>query len=355
MNPMNDLTVALSGRLMRTGGPRRAVLRGPRSRCRRLAPGGCGVILAIIVCTHAWPTALSGAPQDPEALPGGARWELRLLDRESGVSLGGVLVSFPGLGESRVTDSRGVAPVPPGTGDSVRVVATRVGYAAVDTVVVPPAGGTGLDLPMVRSAIALGTLTVEAERAAANSRELARRMFEREVAVGAVGMTRAGVRAVPAVGEADVFRSLQSVSGVTSINDFGAEMFVRGGDADQVAVLVDGAPVFGPYHMFGMIGVFNPDAIESTELYKGSIPARYGGSLSGVVSARQGTGMAEGATFSGGLSALCLRTALNGALPWAHGWWRGGRPPWMWRGFRCHTPSTTSTWPFTCIPRRSTA
>ncbi|MDE2793724.1 MAG: TonB-dependent receptor plug domain-containing protein [Gemmatimonadota bacterium] len=274
-----------------------------------------------IVCLHPWPTALSGTPQDPEASPGDARWELRVVDSESGVPLGGVLVSFPGLGETRVTGSLGVAPVPPGTGDSVRVVATRVGYRAVDTVVVPPAGETRIDLPLVRSAIALATLTVEAERAGANSRELARQMFEREVAVGAVGMTRAGVRAVPAVGEPDVFRSLQSVSGVTSINDFGAEMFVRGGDADQVAVLVDGAPVFGPYHMFGMIGVFNPDAIESTELYKGSIPARYGGSLSGVVAARHGTGIADRASFIGGLSALGLRTALNGALPGAHGRW----------------------------------
>ena len=273
------------------------------------------------MCLHAWPTALSGALQDPEAPSGDAGWELRVLDSESGVPLGGVLVSFPGLGASGVTDSLGIAPVPPGIRDSLRVVATRVGYSAMDTVVAPPATGSALDLPLVRSAVALAALTVKAERAGANSRELARRIFEREVAVGAVGMTRAGVRAVPAVGEADVFRSLQSVSGVTSVSDFGAEMFVRGGDADQVAVLVDGAPVFGPYHMLGLIGVFNPDAIESTELYKGSIPARYGGSLSGVVSVRQATGAADGASFSGGLSALGLRAAMKGALPWAHGRW----------------------------------
>ena len=73
--------------------------------------------------------------------------------------------------------------------------------------------------------------------------------------------------------------------------------------------------------MFGVFGVFNSDAIESTEFYKGSIPARYGGSLSGVVSARQGTGVAGGMSFSGGLSVLGLRGAMNGALPWAHGRW----------------------------------
>ena len=246
---------------------------------------------------------------------------LRVLDKESGVALGGVLVFFPGLAESRVTDSLGVVPLPAGIRDSVRVITTHVGYSAVDTVVTAPASGTTLDLLLVRSAIALAPLTVKAERAGVNSRELARQMFEREVAIGAVGMTRAEVQAVPAVAETDVFRSLRSVPGVTSINDFGAEMFVRGGDADQVAVLLDGAPVFGPYHMFGVFGVFNSDAIESTEFYKGSIPARYGGSLSGVVSARQGTGVAGGMSFSGGLSVLGLRGAMNGALPWAHGRW----------------------------------
>ena len=246
---------------------------------------------------------------------------LRVLDKESGVALGGVLVFFPGLAESRVTDSLGVVPLPAGIRDSVRVITTHVGYSAVDTVVTAPASGTTLDLLLVRSAIALAPLTVKAERAGVNSRELARQMFEREVAIGAVGMTRAEVQAVPAVAETDVFRSLRSVPGVTSINDFGAEMFVRGGDADQVAVLLDGAPVFGPYHMFGVFGVFNSDAIESTEFYKGSIPARYGGSLSGVVSARQGTGVAGGMSFSGGLSVLGLRGAMNGALPRAHGRW----------------------------------
>ena len=211
-------------------------------RHRRFRTSARTVAMLVGICLQAWPGAVSGFAQDPED-PRGASWMLRVLDKESGVPLGGVLVSSPGLAESRVTDSLGVASVPPGIRDSVRVVATRVGYSAMDTVVTSPASGTTLDLPLARSAIVLASLTVEAERAGANSRELARQMFEREVAIGAVGMTQAEVRAVPAVAEADIFRSLQSLSGVTSISDFGAEMFVRGGDADQVAVLLDGAPV----------------------------------------------------------------------------------------------------------------
>ena len=259
---------------------------------------------------------LSGVAQDPQE----GDWGLRIVDQESGVPLAGVHVSFPDLSESRVSDSLGVVSAAPGA-DLLRIVATRVGYSRMDTVVARPESGTMVELGLTRSAIGLPSLTVQAVRAGTDSRELARQMFDREVAIGAVGMTRTEVRAVPTVAENDVFRSLQSVSGVASINDFGAELFVRGGSADQIAVLLDGAPVFGPYHMFGMFSLFNPDIIESAELYKGSIPARYGGSLSGVVSARQRAGGATGTRFSGGLSAVGLRVASDGGLPWADGRW----------------------------------
>lgn len=272
--------------------------------------------LVVAVALSLWASAVFGVSQEPPA----GNWSLRLVDTESDAPLAGVHLSFPDLSESGVTDSLGVASLA-SEADLLRIVATRVGYARMDTVVARPEDGTMVELRLTRSTIALPSLTVQAVRSGTDSRQLARQMFEREVAIGAVGMTRTEVRAVPAVAETDVFRSLQSVSGVASVNDFGAELFVRGGSADQVAVLLDGAPVFGPYHMFGMFGLFNPDVVESAELYKGSIPARYGGSLSGVVSARQRTGGTTGTRVSGGLSGVGLRAALDGRLPSSDGRW----------------------------------
>lgn len=266
--------------------------------------------LVVAIVLSSCPNAVSAVSQVPPA----DNWGLRFVDQESGAPLAGVHVSLPDLSESRVTDSLGIAALG-SDADSLRIVATRVGYARMDTVVARPEGGATVELRLTRSTIVLPSLTVQAVRAGTDSRELGRQMFEREVAIGAIGMTRTEVRAVPAVAETDVFRSLQSVSGVASVNDFGAELFVRGGSADQIAVLLDGAPVFGPYHMFGMFGLFNPDVVESAELFKGSIPARYGGSLSGVVSARQRAGGTTGTRFSGGLSGVGLRAAVDGGLP----------------------------------------
>ena len=88
-----------------------------------------------------------------------------------------------------------------------------------------------------------------------------------------------------------------------------------------MSVLFDGAPVFGPYHMFGMFGLFNTDAIESVELYRGAIPTRYGGSLSGVLDVRPRVGTRSGPRFGGGLSMLGVRLGAAGSAPWADGEW----------------------------------
>ncbi len=230
-------------------------------------------------------------------------------------------MSFPGLGESQISDSIGEVRGPPDAAGSVRIVAQLLGYADLDTTVVVPHEGETVELRLARSAVRLPPLTVEADRAGADSRELARQMFDREVAVGALAVTLTEVTAVPAIGEADVFRSLESFSGVTSTTDFSSEMYVRGGDFDQVTVLFEGAPVFGPYHMFGMFGLFNADAIESAEFYKGAIPARYGGALSGVLATRQRVGATSGSRFRGGLSMLGLRLSAVGGAPWGDAQW----------------------------------
>ncbi len=262
--------------------------------------------------------ALAGsAPPSPTfaaQAPDSGVWAVRTVDRPSGQPVSDAFVDFPEHGASGVTDDRGLVNGH-GTGPAVRVLARRLGYADLDTLVAVPKAGGVVVLLLERSAVELPPLTVEAERRM-TSIELHRLVFDREVAVGAVGMTQAEIKAVPPMVESDVLRSLQALAGVSSVNDYSGELFVRGGGSDQVAVLIDGAPVFAPYHMFGLFGAFNADAVESTEFYRGSIPARYGGALSGVVAARQKTGSADETRFAGGVSLLGVRFAADGSAPW---------------------------------------
>lgn len=251
----------------------------------------------------------------------GAEWSVRIADGDTGAPLAGVSVSFPRYGVSHATDSSGLATGPDSPGGLVQVLAVAPGYATLDTMIMAPDAGGVVELALTRAPVELSALTVEAERAGTSSRQLNRVLFNREVLVGAVGVTQSEILAVPSVAEADVFRSLQSFVGVTSTHDLGAEVFVRGGNADQMGVRLDGAPVFAPHHMFGLFGAFNPDVIESVKLFKGSLPARHGGALSGMIEARQRAGEEGGTRTSGGASLLGLRATAEGSLPWGNGRW----------------------------------
>ena len=91
---------------------------------------------------------------------------------------------------------------------------------------------------------------------------------------------------IPSIGEPDLFRVLQALPGISAPNDFSNELFIRGGDSDQNLIMLDGAVVYNPYHMFGLVGSFNPDIIEQVNLSLGGFSARYGDRLSAVVDVR---------------------------------------------------------------------
>lgn len=89
------------------------------------------------------------------------------------------------------------------------------------------------------------------------------------------------VKDLPALfGEPDIIKTIQMLPGVINAGEGTSSFFVRGGSADQNLILIDEAPIYDPSHLFGLFSVFNADVIKGAELYKGGIPAQYGGRLS---------------------------------------------------------------------------
>ncbi|MFN3852421.1 MAG: TonB-dependent receptor [Spirosomataceae bacterium] len=84
-------------------------------------------------------------------------------------------------------------------------------------------------------------------------------------------------------GEADIIKALAMTPGVSTGNEGTAGLIVRGGSPDQNLILLDEATVYNTSHLFGLVSVFNPDAVKNVELYKAGFPARYGGRLSSVL------------------------------------------------------------------------
>lgn len=85
------------------------------------------------------------------------------------------------------------------------------------------------------------------------------------------------------LGEPDLIRMIQNLPGVKTESDFTGGFSVRGGRNDQNLILLDGVPVYNPWHLFGLFSAFNTEAIESVELTKGVFPAQYGSRVSAVL------------------------------------------------------------------------
>jgi len=133
--------------------------------------------------------------------------------------------------------------------------------------------------------------------------------------MGQITMTNKEVKQLPVLlGEADVMRALQILPGIQAANERSTGISVRGGGIDQNLFLLDDAPVFQISHLMGLFSVFNNDAVKDISIYKGDIPANYGGRLSSVVDIRLKDGNMQNYDVAGGLGILCSDLSVDGPI-----------------------------------------
>ena len=123
------------------------------------------------------------------------------------------------------------------------------------------------------------------------------------------------IKKMPVVlGEVDVLKSILLLPGVTNAGEGASGFNVRGGGADQNLILLDEATIFNSSHVFGFFSVFNPDAIKDLKLYKGGIPARYGGRASSVLEIYQKDGSSKDFHLNGGIGLISSRLLAEGPI-----------------------------------------
>mgnify|MGYP000078053018 CR=1 FL=1 len=120
---------------------------------------------------------------------------------------------------------------------------------------------------------------------------------------------------IPAfLGEADVIKSLIQLPGVSTVGEGASGFNVRGGSVGQNLILLDEATVYNSSHLLGFFSVFNPDAVKDIKLYKGAIPARFGGRLSSLLDVRMKEGNNKTYEVNGGVGTIFSRGAVEGPL-----------------------------------------
>jgi len=116
------------------------------------------------------------------------------------------------------------------------------------------------------------------------------------------------------LGEKDVLKTIQLLPGVKSAGDGKSGFFVRGGGVDQNLILLDEATVYNPSHLLGFFSVFNSDALKDINLYKGGMPASYGGRLASVEDIKMKDGNDQKFSGSGGIGLIASRLNLEGPI-----------------------------------------
>ena len=123
------------------------------------------------------------------------------------------------------------------------------------------------------------------------------------------------IKSIPALmGEVDLVRALQLLPGVKFAAEGSSGISVRGGSPDQNLILLDEANVYNAGHLMGFFSVFNNDAVKSVELYKGDLPAKYGGRLASLVDIRMKEGNTKEFHGNGGIGLISSRLMLEGPI-----------------------------------------
>lgn len=115
-------------------------------------------------------------------------------------------------------------------------------------------------------------------------------------------------------GERDIMKTIQLMPGISAVSEGSGGLNVRGGGMDQNLILLDGAPVYNASHMMGFFSVFNSDALKGMTVYKGGIPAQYGGRASSVIDVQMNNGNMREFSGSGGIGLISSRLTLEGPI-----------------------------------------
>lgn len=213
-----------------------------------------------------------------------------------------------GTGRGAVSDSAGRYSIPDLAPGAYRIEARAAGHQRRERLARVRAGEvTAVDFGLDASSQVLGAVRTEA-RAADHD------LFLTRPSLGTTSLTARSVNAVPRLGEPDIVRVVQLLPGVGARNDFSTGFNVHGGEADQNLILIDGYPIYNPFHLGGLFSTFMESTVRDVTLRTGGFPAPYGGRLSSVLDVHSAVEGRPGLHGSGEVSLLGSTLTLGSAL-----------------------------------------
>ena len=226
-------------------------------------------------------------------------------DAESGETLIGVAVYEPKLKMGVTTNEKGryELELPEG---SHRLQFSYVGFQTYETNVTIGEKPKTLNVKLQPDVTKLSEVEVTGKKPDRNVSEMA-------MSVQSLDMIT--IKKIPALmGEVDVIKTIQLLPGVQAASEGSSGFSVRGGGTDQNLILLDDAPIYNASHFLGFFSVFNNDVVKEAKLYKGDIPANYGGRLSSVLDVQVKDDMPKKLAGQGGIGLVTSRLMVETPL-----------------------------------------
>jgi len=228
----------------------------------------------------------------------------RVIDRQSDEPLPYAAVVLRGSAHGGLTNADGYFVIVNAPAELCTLEVSTIGYA---TILVPVdnqrASSDPLEIGLQVEAVYMGETEVTAEKAY--------EVWKPGAEVSQITFSPRQLEALPALGEADIFRSLQLLPGISGVGDGSAGLYVRGGTPDQNLVIYDGMTVYHVDHFYGIFSAFNSEAVKDIQVYKGGYPAKFGGRLSSVLELTGKSGHGKRLQLSGGANLLSAHMMLE--------------------------------------------
>lgn len=226
-------------------------------------------------------------------------------EQGSGELLPGVSIRVTERQTGTTTNAYGFYSLTLPASDSLHVIISSVSFQT-ETRTLVFRKSTELNLTLRAENRQLQEVVVSAEQIAKESQN---------VQMSTISVPIQQMKAVPALlGEKDMLKVLQLLPGVQKGSEGNSGLYIRGGGPDQNLIMLDDAPVYNSFHLFGFFSLFNGDALKSVELIKGGFPARYGGRLSSVIEMQMKEGHKEAFHGEGGIGLISSRLVLEGPI-----------------------------------------
>lgn len=227
-----------------------------------------------------------------------------ITDQSSNETLIGVNIIFPELQTGTTTNEYGFysITIPQGT---YQIQVSYLGFTTITETILLTENKT-INYKLTESSEALDEIIIK---------EDVEKLNIKKPQMSVNSLTISTIKQIPVVlGEVDVIKSLTLLPGVTNAGEGSSGFNVRGGAVDQNLILLDEATIFNSSHLFGFFSVFNPDAIKDLKLYKGGIPAKYGGRVSSVLDIYQKEGNSNEFHMNGGIGIVSSRLLAEGPI-----------------------------------------